>query len=272
MEKPMEVPRSPEQSHAGMIARASVGYSQLDPLQLGALTTISAIAVMVLSLLIAGVLFLPLGALFVCVALVVFAAIFTLVWRTLRHHGHTRFGGANIVTSARAGMVSVIAGAVVSTEAIASDPVSGWALVCLVVLAFALDGVDGYLARRQGLESDFGARYDMEVDAFLILVLSLAAVLLGKLGYWVLLMGLMRYGFIAAAEVLPALKGQLPPSFRRKLVCVLQIAVLCAILLPIVSPAIAVVMAVPALAALIYSFAVDSLYLLHHAKQADGPR
>ena len=117
----------------------------------------------------------------------------------------------------------------------------------------------GYAGRMRRLSSSSAA-------------LSLAAILLGKLGSWVLLMGLMRYVFIAAAEVLPALKGQLPTSFRRKLVCVLQIAVLCAILLPIVSPAIAVVMAVPALAALIYSFAVDSLYLLHHAKQADGRR
>jgi phosphatidylglycerophosphate synthase len=37
----------------------------------------------------------------------------------------------------------------------------------------ALDGLDGWLARRFGLASAYGARFDMEVDGFLILVLAL---------------------------------------------------------------------------------------------------
>ena len=41
--------------------------------------------------------------------------------------------------------------------------------------ALALDGVDGQVARRTGTASELGARFDMEVDAFLILVLSVAA-------------------------------------------------------------------------------------------------
>lgn len=265
MNEPTGLTRSPDRIHVRTVAPASGGLS-LDALHLGALTSISAVAVLVLSLLLAALAYLPVGPSFALVAMVVFAVIFTIVWRALPHHGHSRFGGANIVTSVRAGMVSAIAGAVASIEQLQSHPVGAWGLFGFVVLAFALDGLDGYLARRQGLESDFGARFDMEVDAFLMLILSVAAVLMGKLGAWILLMGLMRYAFLAAAMALPALKGELPASFRRKLVCVVQIAVLCAILLPFVTPGIAIVLAVPALAALIYSFAVDSLYLVHHAK------
>ena len=46
------------------------------------------------------------------------------------------------------------------------------ALVALAVVALVLDAVDGWVARRTGTTSPLGARFDMEVDAFLILVLS----------------------------------------------------------------------------------------------------
>ena len=41
-------------------------------------------------------------------------------------------------------------------------------------VALALDGVDGQVARRTRTVSALGARFDMEVDAFLVLVLSVA--------------------------------------------------------------------------------------------------
>ena len=42
----------------------------------------------------------------------------------------------------------------------------------LASVALILDGVDGKVARRTRNASAFGARFDMEVDAFLILVFS----------------------------------------------------------------------------------------------------
>ncbi|GAA4940924.1 hypothetical protein GCM10023238_03240 [Streptomyces heliomycini] len=42
----------------------------------------------------------------------------------------------------------------------------------LTAVALILDGVDGKVARRTGTSTPLGARFDMEVDAFLILVLS----------------------------------------------------------------------------------------------------
>ena len=54
---------------------------------------------------------------------------------------------------------------------------------CSPSVALALDGVDGQVARRTGTVSALGARFDMEVDAFLVLVLSVhVAVLVDAVG------------------------------------------------------------------------------------------
>ena len=45
-------------------------------------------------------------------------------------------------------------------------------LVTLAAVALALDAADGWMARRTGTASALGARFDGEVDAFLILALS----------------------------------------------------------------------------------------------------
>ena len=79
----------------------------------------------------------------------------------------------------------------------------------LSTVALVLDGVDGRVARRTGTTSAFGARFDMEVDAFLIMVLSVYAA--RESGWWVLAIGLARYAFVAAGLVLPWLRGPLPP-------------------------------------------------------------
>ena len=68
--------------------------------------------------------------------------------------------------------------------------------------------------------STFGARFDGEVDAFLMLVLSVyvAATVHG----WVLAIGLARYAFGAAGWVLPWMRAQLPPRYWRKVVTAVQ--------------------------------------------------
>src|SRR5207344_2274781 len=92
----------------------------------------------------------------------------------------------------------------------------------LALAATALDGVDGWLARRTRMASAFGARFDMETDVFLVLALSVLAWQYGKAGAWVLLCGLMRYFFVAAGRLWPWLQGPLAPSFRGKTICVVQ--------------------------------------------------
>jgi phosphatidylglycerophosphate synthase len=141
------------------------------------------------------------------------------------------------------------------------DPTAAFAIVSLGLLALILDGFDGRLARSSGLASAFGARYDMETDAFLILVFSLLAWQLDKAGSWVVLSGLLRYLFIAAGWALPWMRGALPPSRRRQAVCVIQIAVMLAVLLPFVTLPLSAVLSAATLCLLCYSFLVDVLWL-----------
>ncbi|MFJ4326479.1 CDP-alcohol phosphatidyltransferase family protein [Streptomyces tricolor] len=127
------------------------------------------------------------------------------------------FGPANRVTLGRSTLVGGVT-ALVADSFASAPPVT--LLVALTAVALLLDGVDGKVARRTGTSSALGARFDMEVDAFLILVLSVYVS--AQLGPWVLLIGGMRYGFVAAARVAPWLTAPLPPSFARKTVAAIQ--------------------------------------------------
>ncbi|PKO51274.1 MAG: CDP-alcohol phosphatidyltransferase, partial [Betaproteobacteria bacterium HGW-Betaproteobacteria-21] len=186
------------------------------------------------------------------------AAILGWRWTSIRQS----FGAANRVTLVRAALVAVVAGTVLFPQALQG---SALPIAVLSTLALILDGVDGWVARRTGSASVFGARFDMELDAFFILVLCAMLVQLGKAGVWVLAIGAMRYLFVLAMHFLPWLSGTLPESFRRKLVCVVQVAALLLCLLPVVSPSLATAILALALAALTLSFAQDVRWLFLHA-------
>lgn len=175
----------------------------------------------------------------------------------IRRHGATRFGLPNQVTLLRAGLVCLAGGALW-----ASGVGRGWSLPALVALALVLDLVDGWLARRLDLVSAFGARFDMEVDALLLLILALLVWQADQTGAWVLLIGLLRYAFVLAGMFRADLRRPLFPSLRRKVVCGVQGAVLLVCLLPPVPSAIAAMLALGALAGLIASFAIDVASLL----------
>jgi phosphatidylglycerophosphate synthase len=101
----------------------------------------------------------------------------------------------------------------------------------------------------------------METDAAYTVVLCALVWQAGQVGPWVLLAGLLRYGFVAAAWLWPWLAAPLPPSRRRQTVCVVQITTLIVCLAPIVSPALATLLAAASLALLAGSFAVDVHFL-----------
>jgi phosphatidylglycerophosphate synthase len=174
------------------------------------------------------------------------------------------FGIANQVTLLRAGLVCLAGGALLAGGPTASP---GWSLAALAATALSLDAVDGLLARRLGDASRFGARFDLEVDAFLILVLALLVWQAGKVGPWVLAIGLLRYLFVVAGWLLPWLRRPLPPSRRRQAVCVQQGVTLVLCLLPPVGTLLASLAAGLALAALLASFAADIIYM---ARAFDG--
>ena len=93
------------------------------------------------------------------------------------------------------------------------------------------------------------------------LILSLLAWNLGKAGVWVILSGALRYAFVAAGWLLPFLERPLPPSERRRIVCVVQVATLIACLLPVLPPALTSPLAAVGLVATAWSFAVDVRWL-----------
>lgn len=179
-------------------------------------------------------------------------------------HPHASFGLPNLLTLLRLAL-GALATAVLVTPALAAgawaQPV-GWWVLAGAGLALALDGLDGWAARRREMVSRFGARFDMEVDALVTVVLAGFAVAHGKLGVWVLLLAAPRYAFLAAQAVLPALRRPLPVSRRRKAVCVAQVGVLAALAAPPVSGALAASPALAVLAVLIGSFAVDVRWCL----------
>jgi phosphatidylglycerophosphate synthase len=179
-------------------------------------------------------------------------AIVTLVLlrRSMRRHDRTSLGHADRITLVRAALTAVIAALVV-------DGAGPAIIVTLGVLALISDFLDGKLARRTGTVSVFGARLDMEVDAFLILVLSAHVAV--AFGVWVLSIGVMRYLFVAASWLLPRLRGELPPSFARKTVAAVQGIVLVAASSGIVPHA--GVLVACALLALVWSFGRDVLWL-----------
>jgi phosphatidylglycerophosphate synthase len=194
-------------------------------------------------------------------SLALFAGAFALVLAGLAAHApNTRFGAANRVTLARLALIALLA-------ALAGEPVDdavAWGSIVVAGSAALLDALDGPLARRGGLASDFGARFDMEADALLVLVLSLLVVHFGKAGAWVLAAGLMRYLFLLAARPWPWLSRALPPSQRRKTVCVVQIASLIACLSPFIALPWSQAFAAASLALLAASFAIDIAWLRRH--------
>ena len=177
------------------------------------------------------------------------------------HHPFQRYGPGNLTTTLRAALVGLVAG-------LAGEP--GIPIVAASaagagLAATALDGVDGWLARRTRMTSAFGARFDMETDVLLVLALSVLAWQYGKAGAWVLLCGLMRYGFVVAGWLWPWLRGPLAPSVRGKAICVVQFVGLSLTIVPAIRPPFSSLVAAVTLAALAYSFLVDVLRLKRSA-------
>jgi phosphatidylglycerophosphate synthase len=169
------------------------------------------------------------------------------------------FGPADRVTLARATLVGCVTALVANTI---SQPAPVTLLVTLAAVALILDAVDGQVARRTGTASPLGARFDMEVDAFLILVLSIFVA--GSLGAWVLAIGGMRYVFIVASRPLAWLRSPLPPRMARKTVAAIQGIVLVVAASGVLPRPVAIAATGLALAALTWSFGRDVWWLYRH--------
>ena len=124
---------------------------------------------------------------------------------------------ADWVTLTRALLIAGVAGLVADSF---DRPVSVTALVTLSTVALVLDAVDGQVARRTGSATPLGARLDCEVDAFLILLLSIYVS--QAYGGWVLIIGAARYALLLAGWLVPWLAAPLPPRYWGKVVAAVQ--------------------------------------------------
>jgi phosphatidylglycerophosphate synthase len=187
------------------------------------------------------------------------------VARGLARSGADRLGPAGRVTLTRA----TLAGGVAAMTADSFDrPISVATLVALTVVALCLDAVDGWVARRTGTESRFGAHFDMEVDAFLILVLSVYVA--RTTGGWVLAIGAARYVFIAAGWVLAWMRGMAPARYWGKVVAVAQGIVLTCAAADVLPRWLTTAALVGALGLLTESFGRDVWWLWRHRRLEPG--
>ena len=141
----------------------------------------------------------------------------------LGRYERAALGPADRVTLVRASLVVAVA-ALTADSFVRDVPLPAY--VALSAAALALDAVDGPVARATGTVSAFGGRFDGEVDAFLMLVLSVYVA--PTAGAWVLAIGLMRYVFLVAGWSEPWLRATLPPRHWRKVVTAVQGIVLLA--------------------------------------------
>lgn len=168
-------------------------------------------------------------------------------------------GPADRVTLTRATLVGGVA-ALVADSIIGPGPVT--TLVALAVVALVLDAVDGWVARRTQTTSMLGARFDMEVDAFLIFVLSVYVA--SSTGGWVLAIGAARYVFVAAGWLLPWMRGSSPPRYWGKVVAATQGIVLTVVAAGVLPSLLADAVLLGAIALLGESFGREVWWLWRH--------
>jgi phosphatidylglycerophosphate synthase len=186
--------------------------------------------------------------------------------RGLSRYRADRLGPADWVTLARAtlavGVAALIAGSF-------DQPAPVTMLVSLTALALALDAVDGWVARRTRTTATLGAHFDAEVDAFLILVLSVYVARTS--GAWVLAIGAARYAFLAAGWPLRWMREPLPPRYWRKVVAATQGIVLTIAAADVLPRPLTQAALVAALALLAESFGRD-VWWLRRRRHGTHPR
>jgi phosphatidylglycerophosphate synthase len=136
------------------------------------------------------------------------AGALSLCTSVLLHRGHWTPSGAlgagNALTLLRLAMIVALAPLCLQPP--------GPAAALLVLAIFTLDGVDGWLARKRGQASLFGAHLDMECDALLVLLCALVLYQHDRLSAFILVPGLLRYLYVIFLLLVPAAGGEAPRS------------------------------------------------------------
>ncbi|MEM9544462.1 MAG: CDP-alcohol phosphatidyltransferase family protein [Bacteroidota bacterium] len=96
-------------------------------------------------------------------------------------------GYANLTTGLR--LLLVVIGSFLFTY------VSKEWILAIMTTAVLLDIVDGYLAKKFNQVTTFGQFFDMEVDAFFVILMCFYYYQYQEVGWWILVPGIMRYAF-----------------------------------------------------------------------------
>jgi phosphatidylglycerophosphate synthase len=171
------------------------------------------------------------------------------------------------VTLTRAALTAGVAALVVQSW---TDAVPRSLVVGLACVALTTDLVDGRLARTREQVTRFGAAFDMETDAFLILVLSVYVVPL--VGPASLLIGFARYLLLLGGAVRPWLTAPTPPRRWAKVVAAVQGVVLTVVAADVLPRQVAVAVTLAALALLAESFGHQVVLLWLGRREHSLPR
>ena len=109
---------------------------------------------------------------------------------------------ANWVTFGRFLLLFVLLGIIYS-----GVPVLQLVNAPLTVLIIALDGVDGWVARKYNEESLFGATFDIAIDRIVETVLWVVLAHLGFIGVWIPLLFIIRGNLVDAIRSKGAASG-----------------------------------------------------------------
>ncbi len=151
-------------------------------------------------------------------------------------------GTANWITLLRAMAIVALAGFLplaIQSQGLEISNGLTWAPGLMYLGISLADLCDGFIARRQGKETELGKRLDIETDAAGLLVASLLAVALGQLPTIYLLVGLAYYPFILGIRLrqektLPlVVLGSRPYS---RIIAGCQMGLVGMVLLPIFNP------------------------------------
>ena len=189
-----------------------------------------------------------------------YGVICSVVIFNLDQHHYDRFGSANFITLLRGTINAWLINVLVAWSFIPSSAYTEWLFITFALLSFFLDGLDGFLARRENLSSSFGARFDIEIDGLLMTILAIAAWMSG-LSVVVLCVAGLHYGFMILKVFLPWMRRDLFPSFRRKSGCVIQIAVLLIAVIPVIPIETRGFLIIAGFLFLLYSYSVDIIWL-----------
>jgi CDP-diacylglycerol--glycerol-3-phosphate 3-phosphatidyltransferase len=174
---------------------------------------------------------------FLCGALPVWALVLAIFASLRARTPAARIGPATALTLAR----GLLLGALAGFALLPPRGLVAWAPAVLYTAAAVADLFDGYLARRLDEVSALGGQLDVALDALGLVVAPLAAVLLGRLPPWYLLLGAAYYLFQAGVWLrrrlgLPLFPERLAPYPHARMFAGYQMGLVATVLFPLLGP------------------------------------